>query len=414
MAERLKVLISAYACEPGKGSEPGVGWNWVLHIQRLHDVCVLTRANNRPSIESALKLLPDDVPVPKFYYHDLAGPILWGKKHLPGGMHGYYYLWQQSAWKVVADLQRTHQFDLLHHLTYASFRFRTAVWNHGLPSVWGPVAGIVTTPWNLLPWFHPRPLIGESVRNIVNVLQSSRFSSLLPRARRSTVVIAVSPAMQAPFVRLAHEAEVLPTIAVPHPPARVRPLARGDGPLRLLFAGRIIFMKGIELALHALKESGTSATLTLIGDGPYLPVIEKLTRRLALEDRVRFLGWLPFETAVKTYEDYDAFCFPSLHDSGGCVVLEAMSCGLPVICLDRGGPGFLVSPGCGIKVDLGPKRKIIADFARAIRTYDTNRQLLHEHGAAAYESILAHHTWERRMEQMNIIYQEAVNRPPTA
>ncbi len=51
----MKVLVSAYACEPGKGSEPGAGWNWVVAAARQHELCVLTRANNRESIEAALE-----------------------------------------------------------------------------------------------------------------------------------------------------------------------------------------------------------------------------------------------------------------------------------------------------------------------------------------------------------------------
>ena len=54
MPHRLKVLASAYACEPEKGSEPGAGWNWVKQIARFHEVWVITRANNRLSIDQAL------------------------------------------------------------------------------------------------------------------------------------------------------------------------------------------------------------------------------------------------------------------------------------------------------------------------------------------------------------------------
>ena len=57
MSKRLKVLISAYACEPGKGSEPEVGWQWALQMARHHDVTVLTRANNRQAIEPAIEAL---------------------------------------------------------------------------------------------------------------------------------------------------------------------------------------------------------------------------------------------------------------------------------------------------------------------------------------------------------------------
>jgi hypothetical protein len=63
------VLLSAYACEPGKGSEPGIGWNLARHLAEHHEVWVLTRTNNRPAIEAELARNP--VPGLHFVYHDL-------------------------------------------------------------------------------------------------------------------------------------------------------------------------------------------------------------------------------------------------------------------------------------------------------------------------------------------------------
>jgi hypothetical protein len=57
---RLNVLLSAYACEPGRGSEPAVGWNTAVELASHHEVWVLTRANNRPQIEA--RLAGDPVP----------------------------------------------------------------------------------------------------------------------------------------------------------------------------------------------------------------------------------------------------------------------------------------------------------------------------------------------------------------
>jgi len=56
-----KVLVSAYACEPGKGSEPEVGWQWVHQIARFHEVWVITRANNRLQIEESLYKAPTKI-----------------------------------------------------------------------------------------------------------------------------------------------------------------------------------------------------------------------------------------------------------------------------------------------------------------------------------------------------------------
>src|SRR6185503_6479039 len=122
MAQRLKVLISAYACEPHKGSEPEAGWQWALQMARFHEVTVLTRSNNRQSIEAVLEELRGRQPVPGFVYHDRHPLLLRLKRHLRG-TKTYYLLWQKSARKVVERLQRTYQYDLMHHVTFAGYRY---------------------------------------------------------------------------------------------------------------------------------------------------------------------------------------------------------------------------------------------------------------------------------------------------
>src|SRR5262245_60202336 len=107
MAQPLKVLISAYACEPNKGSEPEVGWQWGLQMARFHDVMVLTRANNRPAIEKALESLRAHQPLPKFVYHDRSTFML-DMKRRSKAIKLYYLLWQKSARHLVRQLHETH------------------------------------------------------------------------------------------------------------------------------------------------------------------------------------------------------------------------------------------------------------------------------------------------------------------
>src|SRR6266436_5550763 len=147
MSRRLKVLISAYACEPAKGSEPEVGWQWALQMARFHDVTVLTRTNNQSAIEAGLEKLQGQQPVPKFVYHDLKS---------------YYVRWQASARKVVAKLHGANRFDLLHHVTFAAYRYPTAIWGHGVPCIWGPIGGAESIPAPLLPRDHPASFVAES------------------------------------------------------------------------------------------------------------------------------------------------------------------------------------------------------------------------------------------------------------
>jgi glycosyltransferase involved in cell wall biosynthesis len=408
MAQRLKVIVSAYACEPGRGSEPGTSWEWCVHLARHHDLTVITRANQRAAIEKELAVLSSRQPVPRFIYHDSAGWVRWLRQRTPGKYIWYYYLWQRAAQKIVARLVREEPFDLVHHLSWATFRYRAAIWGHGLPSVWGSVAGAELCPWSLLPWRHPGALVAELARNLATIFHSSRFAPLRKRCLRSTLTVAVSPEMQRACERLGAPAKLLPTLAV-HPPAPYVRETTAGRPLRLLFVGRVMYWKGVELALHALYHSQTDARYDFIGEGPFIPQAQRLARELGLESRVSFRGRVAYDAMVQAYRDYDVLLFPSLHDSGGNVVVEAMSHGMPVICLDRGGPGlFVLHAVTGMTVKDGSREQVIGGLADAIRGYDLNREMLADHGAAGRRHVDAEFTWPYRAAQMDAIYREAV------
>ena len=113
MTPRLKVLLSAFACRPGKGSEPEVGWRWALGMARYHDVTVLTQPKHRAGIEQALAALPPDVPRPAFRYFD-GGTWASRLRQRFGGVRLYYIWWQRAARRAVAELHAEFRFDLLH------------------------------------------------------------------------------------------------------------------------------------------------------------------------------------------------------------------------------------------------------------------------------------------------------------
>src|SRR4051812_45653270 len=108
----MKVLLSAYGCDPGGGSEGGVGWNMAREMANCHEVWVLTRANNRPEIEAELSSHP--IPGLHFAYYDLPRWARWWKRG-QRGVRLYYYLWQLGIYCVAKRLHREVGFDLAHH-----------------------------------------------------------------------------------------------------------------------------------------------------------------------------------------------------------------------------------------------------------------------------------------------------------
>lgn len=407
MSKRLKVLLSAYACEPFKGSEPEVGWQWALQMARFHDVTVLTRTNNRKAIEAGLKSLEGRQPLPQFVYHDEGPFLLWVKKHFKT-IRLYYVLWQVSAWNVIARLHEQTPFDLMHHVSFAGFRYRTAIWNHDTPTVWGPVGGIESLPWRLFPWSHPSALFSELVRNLNNLVQATPFHVLPKRAELTTVTLVSTLEMKEAFHHLGLEADVMPTIGLHAKQMTVAPRQLAKGPLKILFVGNIITLKGIDLAIRAVAESKTDATYTIVGSGNFMAMAKKLAKDLGIESRVEFRGRLPLQETLKVYSGFGLFLFPSLHDTGGYAIIEAMSNHLPVICLDCGGPRLAVKEGAGIRVPLGTRSEVVAGLAEAIRRYDGDRQLLLEHGRAAREVVLREYDWEQKGHELDAVYKKAV------
>src|SRR5882757_1068745 len=91
----MRILLSAYSCAPGKGSEAGVGWNWVRQMSRFHEVWAVTRSKNAPAIKKALET--DPMENVHWIFFDLpAWARFW--KRGERGLRPYYYMWQFGAY----------------------------------------------------------------------------------------------------------------------------------------------------------------------------------------------------------------------------------------------------------------------------------------------------------------------------
>ena len=117
MGKKATVLLSAYGCEPGKGSEAGVGWNWALQIAKEYEVYVVTRLKRKASIEKYVA--EHGLENPKFIYVELPKPILWFKKGALG-MNIYYLLWQFAARRICRKKVKELGIDLAHHVSFMS------------------------------------------------------------------------------------------------------------------------------------------------------------------------------------------------------------------------------------------------------------------------------------------------------
>jgi glycosyltransferase involved in cell wall biosynthesis len=149
---------------------------------------------------------------------------------------------------------------------------------------------------------------------------------------------------------------------------------------QFLFIGRLLYWKGLHLLLRAMaavRQSVPNARLKIIGDGNDRAWLESVARDAGVVDLVEWISATPHDEIWREYRESLAFVFPSLHDSGGMVVLEALAAGLPVICLDLGGPGAIVTSSCGLVIPsrTGNEAAAIKGLTDAMILIATNKEL---------------------------------------
>jgi glycosyltransferase involved in cell wall biosynthesis len=376
-----RILLSAYVCEPGTGSEPAVGWSWATHLAALgHDVWVITRTSNRDAIESSTQ--PALYPGLHFIYCDLAASLR-RCKAFPGFFYLYYFLWQLLAFARARTLNRGLRFHYVHHVTFVSMRAPSFMGWLGIPFYFGPVSGGERVPPVLRRSMSPRARAFERLRDCANLIV--RFDPLMRLTFKKAARIYLTSQASLHIVPAPYRDKCVVQFAVGLQRTQLgfssRRIAPHDGKLRCLYLGRLLEWKGLRLALFAirrLKAQGAPVYLTLIGDGPARLMLRCLAQTLNIQDRVEFHPWMPHSQVQQQFKQHHVLLFPSLRDSGGMAVLEALAHGLPVVCTDLGGPATIVSNQCG-RVISTPGRndqQVAAAFADQLLTLARNRGLL--------------------------------------
>ncbi len=409
----MRILVTAAACIPGAGSEPGVGWNWVRQLARRHEVWIVTLEASRERIEAALE---HEERRERMHFHYTHTPRLWRVGWMRSSImvQNYcMYLWMYTALRLARRLHREQDFDLALHLTVCTWRLPPQLYRLGIPFVWGPMGGGEAIPWKLRRVLDWRGRIGEAVRDLFQII--SRFDPLVRRSmRRATRLLAVNADTGGLIRRyFSREAELFPVVGIEEEGLLPSREHRGGG-LTLVCAGKFQPRKAFILALEALararKLTGERLRLVLVGDGRERGRLERRAAELGLDGReLTITGMLERDQALEAITAADVFLFPSLRDSGGMVLLEAMSAGLPVICLDLGGPGEIVTAECGIKVAPGSPEQVVEGLAAAIVRLAGDAPLRAGMGEAGRRRVLEHYRWRSKGERIEALLREVAD-----
>ncbi|MEQ8541751.1 MAG: glycosyltransferase [Coleofasciculus sp. D1-CHI-01] len=402
----MKILVSAYTCEPGCGSEEGVGWNTALALAKYHETWVLTRTIFRSTIEA--ELIRHPVPKLHFIYFD---PFNWTEdwRNKQGAVQLHYYLWQIQAYFIARPLHEQIGFDVVHHVTYVKFWSPSFLSLLPVPFIWGPVGGGEQAPKPFWADFSLRGKVYETLRDLAQRLgERDPFTRIT--ARRSIVALATTAETAQRLSKLgANNVQVLSQIGLSKPElARLEQCPMPEAStVRFISMGRLLHWKGYHLAVRAFAKANLAdAEYWLLGDGAERERLQLLAEELGVASQIQFFGNLPREQSLERLGECHILVHPSLHDSGGLTCLEGMAAGRPVICLDLGGPATQVTAEMGIKVPALNPEQAVQGLAEAMTRLAHDSELRNSLGQAGQKQVNEIYDWDVKGELWAEIYRK--------
>jgi len=339
------ILVTAYAVNPNKGSEDAMGWNFIMQIARHNNVVAVTRKNNRPAIEQFFQQnnIPQQERI-RFRYFDWPQWMICWKKG-PTLSLIYYYLWQISL--VCWLFPRRHEYTITHNLNFHNDWTPSFLWILGKPMVWGPVGHHPKIPKEFLLTQYGFAAYCKERFTWLLKLFFWNLDPFLYLSRKNAALIYCMNQEAVKKLRLKKKYIVHPSVASETP--LVQTVNKTQ--FRILSVGRFVPMKGFDITLRSFAaffhqlpvNEQAGVQLVLVGTGPLKAYLVQLCRQLNIHNNTNIIEWLPRNELTAIYNEASVFLFPS-HEGAGMVVPEAMSYGLPVVCLRNCGPGELVSP----------------------------------------------------------------------
>lgn len=402
------ILATCYAVNPYKGSEDAMGWNFVYQIARFNKVIAVTRENNQPAIEKFMSENPD--PIYKnitFLYFDLPYWMRFWKKGGRGAML-YYYMWQRG---IISFIRKQNiPFDLSHNVNFHNDWTPSFLWKLEKPMVWGPVGHHPLIPKQYLKKYSINYYLIDRATWMVKKMFWNCSVSLRKTVKNTAHIWCMNAGVPSTLKLKNQSFSIQPSVATEDFFTGTTDLKTG---FNIISVGRFIPLKGFDLTILSFikfiqdipSPARHNCKLTLVGTGPEKELYNKIIQEHNAESYIEIIEWIDRKELMKLYKKSSVFLFPS-HEGAGMVVPEAMSFGLPIICLNNVGPGSFINADCGFAVDITDYENTISELKNALQLLYTDKNLLNKLSLGARKQYEEKFTWNSRGEQLKLIYNQ--------
>lgn len=379
----LKILINAYTCSPGMGSEPGMAWNWVSNLAKFCELYIITEGEFREKIEEVVPTLEQGKNM-HFYYNPVTDEIrkmCWNQGDWR--FYKYYREWQWKTYLMAKEICSSEHIDVLHQLNMIGFREPGYLWKlskeSDVPFVWGPIGGLKQFPLAYLQGAGLKMKLFNRLKNILNVWQLKHEKRVDEALKTARLLISSIP----DSYRAIKKYKGLESIVIPETGCFLSediPTDRFDEKeLHVMWVGKFDFRKQLPLALRAIAiANNPNIVLEIYGGGSdeQIASAKRVEDLLGITEKVVWHGNQPNDVVMNAMHKAQVFFFTSVSEDTSTVVLEAVSNRLPVLCFDACGMAAVIDDKVGRKVALSNPAQSATDFAKLLNDLEHDRNLL--------------------------------------
>jgi glycosyltransferase involved in cell wall biosynthesis len=418
-----RVLVSAFAFSPQRGSEAAVGWNLAHRLAKQFNVTVLTgdvsfakrgeselrdyfSKNEEIKGLSVIYVPPSIVIGCLEFMHRLPG--CWMIYYLA------YNLWQKKAFQLAKKLHIKNCFSLCHQLTYIGYREPGYLGRLGIPVVWGPVSGAEEIPIRFYSEMGIHEIFRPLSRDICNRISRFFPGRVRKYARSASKIFVVSESEKKMIASWGVESELMLETGTSRQSIARREGREKNQPIRFVWSGLCVARKALPIAFYALDDLrrrrpdlSKNWHLTVVGDGPLRGIWESMGTKILGTNQITWTGRLERERAMKVVSECDVLIHTGLREGTPHVVLEALSLGLPVICQDCGGMGTAIDNRSGIKVALLSQRESIKGFSMGVEKLIIDSEFLEKLSMGALERS-KELAWETIADRISDSYKKII------
>lgn len=400
------ILATCYAINPYKGSEDGMGWNFVNQIARFNKVIAVTRENNQPAIEKFMAENPNQIYQNiTFIYYDLPYWMRFWKKGGRGAML-YYYMWQHG---IVSFIKKKNlNFDIAHNVNFHNDWTPSFLYKLEKPMVWGPIGHHPIIPNQYLKSYSIKYLIIDRATWLVKKMFWNFSFSLKKTVKNADHILCMNTCIPSVLDFKNQSFSIQPSVATED--FFEGQITKKEG-FTVISVGRFVPLKGFDLTLYSFIKfiysinilERKNCKLILVGTGPEKELYQKIIADNKVEKYVEIIEWIDRKELMKLYKKSSVFLFPS-HEGAGMVVAEALSFGLPIVCLNNEGPGEFITTNCGFAVPQLDYNNTVFELKESLQKLYFDKELLFKMSLGARKQFEERFTWNSRGEHLKNIY----------